>query len=246
MNLPSINDTERTLPNSFDSTCYRFRRHVLYVCLWGIPFFIAVGIGSACMAFFSKSCLYPKTLAAFFILFWSFWTLLGIFGLFQYVRSRLILGEIHVESVGVFKRKLMALNEVTQVVWRTKPAGGSIVLCTSGQKIVIELYNYDKDQRNELINFFREKMNHEIQVGWDIFSKRLFGLSVIQPFGSRLFYIVTAVILLGFGVLFINVWMVVFSKIYLLIIGIFNLIASLVSLCLAIRSKHRKKEMSTT
>jgi hypothetical protein len=240
MNLPSINDTERILPNSSDAKCYRFRRHILYVCLWGIPFFIAMGVGSACMALFSKDSPYPITSAAFFMLFWSFWTVLGIFGLFQYFRSRLFLSETHVEYVGVFKSKLMALDEMARVVWRTQPTGGSIVLRASNRKIVIELYNYDKDQRNELINFFRENTNHEIQNGWDRFSQYFIKQKELSK-GTALFL---SMLLSVFGVLFIYIWMADFGN-QNLIFGIVNLLVALWPLWLIKKSK-KNKEMAVS
>jgi hypothetical protein len=191
------------------------------------------------MALLGKDVLYPKTLATFFALFWSFWTALGVLGIFQYFKSRLFLSETHVESIGVFKRKIIALDAVTRIAWRTRPSGGSIVVRTVDKRIVICFNNYSRSDRKDIVDFFRAKINHELQNGWDGFYKFISRRYEKWQGFSKLFFILNSIIVCVFGALFIYVWKAG-SETRCLAIGIVNLIVALLLLWMAV--KKRKPE----
>jgi hypothetical protein len=246
MNPASLHDSKYSSLNGGDAKCYRCHRYYLYLGICCVVLFVSVGIIYPIVIFWDKDS-FPfqhRTLLAFLCAaFWSGWAVLGVWIILAYFRSRLFISESHVESIGVLNRKYIVLDELTQVVWRSRPIGGSVVLHAPNCKIVIEFENFTKEQRAEMVDFLHNKISHEIQDGWDGFYK--FFSKQFEPRQglSRSFFIFNSVVLFSFGVLFIFIWNAGYGQKYLST-SIINLIVGLSFLCIAIKKK-RKLETNT-
>jgi hypothetical protein len=231
-----MHETDCYNSNNTKVKCYRHRRFWLYLGIFSTIFFLAMDICITTAAYFNidGSLSHPKLVALGFALFWSGFTVLGALLILSYIRSRLLICDIYIEYVGVFNRKIMALHKITQVLWRITPIGDNIVLRTSDLKIKIELDCYDKNQKMELTDFFRNNINHDLQNGWERFSKRF--SEPPEQRQRKSFNVNLWLWLWFFGS--IGCWVAGLR----IIAGIYCLI-SLLSLLLAIISKKRKNKL---
>lgn len=188
---------------------YRPRRYYLYLGIVCTLFFLVMGIGSTCVAYWNVdgSFARPKLSALVFAVFWSVWTLLGIWLILCYTRERLVISTTSIESTGVFKRTLLALDHVTRVKWRLFPQHGSIVLRTPDKKLVIELGNYLDSERKELIELTRRMFDYELQENWQRFCDRFIEPpSPARQSRRRLVRVLLAAMLCAFGAFFLYAW----------------------------------------
>ena len=109
--------------------CYRPRRYFLYVGIVCTVFFLVMGVGSTCVAYWNVdgSFARPKLAALTFAVFWSAFTLFGVWLLLFYTRSRLVISITSAESTGVFRTTTIVFDNITRVKWRCFP--GTAVLC---------------------------------------------------------------------------------------------------------------------
>ncbi|MHB1038596.1 MAG: hypothetical protein ACYC35_29935 [Pirellulales bacterium] len=206
--MADVSKTSGDSPLSDGARRYRPRRYYLYVGLIGTIFFVFMGVGSTCVAYWNVdgSFARPKLAALIFAVFWSMFTLLGIWLLLFYMRSRLIATTRFIERTGLFKTTRLAWDDVTGVKWRRVPQYGSIVLRAQGQKLVIELGEFLDHEREELVEITRRMVDREIHDGWQTFSERFIEQSPEKERRQRRLRVVLAMALCGFGVCFLYLW----------------------------------------
>jgi len=187
---------------------YRPRRYYLYLGIVCTVFFLFMGVGSACVAYWNVdgSFARPKLSALVFGVFWSVWTLLGIWLILCYTRERLVISTTSIEWTGLYKTRLLALDDVTRVKWRLFPQHGSIVLRTPDKRLVIEIGNYLDSERKELILLTRGMFDYELQENWQRFSDRFIQQSPARQNRQRWVLVLLAAMLCAFGVLFLYAW----------------------------------------
>jgi hypothetical protein len=241
MNTPTIHEAKRCSLSGSDTICYHYRRSALYEGLIYTAFFIIIGIASTIIMIVSKDALYPKTMAFVFALFWSFWVLLGIWTILQYFKALLFISDTHIESIGVVKRKTIAFDKVFQVVWRTGPTGGSVVLRTSDQKIVIEFNNYTKDQQKEIVELIHKIIPLQLQNGWSRFYGLISRQHKPRSEFSKTSLVLDSLIVFAFVPVFVYFWRTGQGISYL-IVSIICIIAALLFLGISFKKKKRKLE----
>lgn len=150
---------------------YRPRPYFLYVGLGTLIFFVVMGIGSVVAAWWNVdgSFAHPGSAALIFGLFWSGFALLSLWLLATYFRERLRLGPTAVTSRGVCRVRRLKSGDVDRLVWRRYPAGGSVVLRSSEKRLKIELSNFTRAEREEIVAYFREAIPTARQAGWEKF-----------------------------------------------------------------------------
>lgn len=104
---------------------------------------------------------------------YSCFALLGVWLIVSCYRERLRISGDAVLAIGCFRRRVLQLSSISQVVWRVSPAGGSVVLHGENKRIVVYFVNYDPTSRRELIAFFRQALPEGIQKQWPRFESRL-------------------------------------------------------------------------
>jgi hypothetical protein len=165
----------------------------------------------------------PKLDALICGVIWSSFTLLAVWIIFAYFRERLYLASKTVIQHGIIRSRTIHSEDVVHINWRRWPAGGSIVVQTPSAKIKIELGNYTREEREEIIRFFRERFASELQNNWPRFEARR--LSPPRRLVSRGGILVTASVLMGFAGVFIYCWFAGLGGQYLFI-GVVNAVAA--------------------
>jgi hypothetical protein len=150
-----------------EAKCYRLRRYYLILGVLCAIFFAAIGGFSTAAAYFNLDGSFPRPVLAaiIFAVFWSGFMLLSLWIVAAYFRERLILDSSEIVQHGVFRVRTLEVAEVCRIKWRNRPVGGSIVVRTELEKITIYLNNFTKDERKEIVLFFREIFVDEIQEG---------------------------------------------------------------------------------
>ena len=111
----------------------------------------------------------PRTAAVFVTVIGSAFILLGMYLIAAYFRERLFVFEAAIRQVGCFRTRTLALEEVNRIVWRTRPAAGSVVLRAACQTMTIEFGNYSRLERTELAIFLRQRLAADRHDGWPLF-----------------------------------------------------------------------------
>ena len=210
---------------------FRVRRKYLVVGVIGTLFCVAMGVESTVAAFWNLDGSFPRPKLAAFMLgsFWSCFTLLGVWIIAAYFRERLNLTDTGIVQQGIFRSKNLEFSEILQVQWRTRPVGGSVVLRTHWTKIRIELENFARDEREELIRFLRDRLPLEIQNNWSSFEVVPHCSPTPGKPVSRGAMIAISAIFLSFAVAFVYCWSAGLGTQFLFI-SVVNVVASIWSL----------------
>ena len=150
---------------------YRPRRYYLWLGLGTLIFFLVVGAISVAAAWWNLdgSFPHPNAAALIFGVFWTGFSLLSLWVLAAYFRERLRLGPSAVVSRGVCHLRTTRLADVEKIIWRRYPAGGSIVIRTPAKRLTVELANFTRSERDEIIAYFREAIPPSRQEGWETY-----------------------------------------------------------------------------
>ncbi len=153
--------------------CYRMRPYVRNVGLACTAFFAIVGLASTLAAYFNidGSFARPKLAALVFGLFWSAWTLLGIWLLLGYYRYRLFVNKSTLRQVGIVSDRQAELELIRELKWRQYPKGGSVRLSGLFGVMKIELGNFQTIEREQLTAFLRQAVAETNQIGWEQFQE---------------------------------------------------------------------------
>jgi hypothetical protein len=111
-------------------------------------------------------------LAALFVTFWGLWLCVAIYTLAAYRLGRLQVAGYRVSIRGVFSSRELELTNVTALYWKTT-FGSVIRLDSADERIKIELGNFERPERLQLIEFFRTSVPQEIQHGWQMFCHKI-------------------------------------------------------------------------
>ena len=157
-----------------DRDCYRYDRYFFWLGVACMAVFLLLGAGSFVVAYWNLdgSFIRPERSAVLFGLFWSAWTLLGVWLILSAVRGRLFVTDEGIQQVGCFRQKTVRWRDVSMVRWRLLPAGGCVVLRGAGQKVTIEFGAFARPDRPELIERIHAQIPGSIQENWDAFGCR--------------------------------------------------------------------------
>jgi hypothetical protein len=122
---------------------------------------------------------HPVALLALFLGVPLFMTGLSAWLLTGYSRARLIIRDSLVADCGVFQEKAIDLREVTEARWRVHQDGGSVVLRSGSERLVITFGNYEIEDRTRIIQQLRSVLPLEIQVDWNLYVYK------VEPFEPR-------------------------------------------------------------
>jgi hypothetical protein len=158
-----------------DRTCYarvfrvrKYYRNVGIVCLF---FFAAVGIASVWAILEGvppERRPFAVWFALFLALFWSCWTGLSLWLLLAYCRESLELADGQVVTQGVFRRKQLLLDSVTDARWKHMKSG-AIRLRTMTERLTINFDNFEPTERLWLIYVLRSRLPATVQRNWERF-----------------------------------------------------------------------------
>ena len=221
--MKSNDTTARVTPG--ETMCYRLGREELYLGIVCAILFLAVGIGSAFVAYWNIDGSFerPKLSALIFGIFWLCPTLLGLWIILAYFRERLIVSEDAITQRGCFGTKSIAVPEVIRIDWKRLRHGGTIVARSRLSRITIHLGNFTREERDELIAFFHGTFATTIQEGWPRFLEPAAKPLQLHPAAAA---VLCALLLAVFAGIFIYAW-VAGLGIQWLAIGIINSLASL-------------------
>jgi hypothetical protein len=211
-----------------ETRCFRLRRYYLLVGIVCGVVFVAIGIASTVAALWDidGSFARPKLAALIFGTFWSGFTLLAAWIIAAYFRERLVFGGAAIIQHGIFGSRTLALGDVFQIKWRAWPVGGSVVVRTHSEKVVIHLDNFTKGEREELIRFLRETFAAEIQENWSRFEEVVHRSSAPGKRVSRGGTITIAALLMCFAGVFVYCWFAGLGGQYL-VLGVVNAAAAI-------------------
>lgn len=146
-------------------------RNVGFICT---GLFSAAGLASTLAAYFNIDGSFerPKLSALIFGLFWSAFTLLGIWLLLLYYKYRLFLDNSSLRQIGVLRDNQIDLNLVDELKWRWHPKGGSVRISSILGVLKIDLGNFQPADRDQLIDFLRQTVAESKQLSWQEFTER--------------------------------------------------------------------------
>ena len=154
--------------------CYRMSswyRNVGVVCT---ILFTLIGLGSTLAAYFNvdDSFPQPELAAVGFAVFWSAFVLLSIWLIVCYYKYRLFTNAHALHEVRVMSMQDLDLTLVENLYWRRFPVGGSVRLTSAFGNVKIELGHFPTSDRERLVQFFRNGVEHSKQSGWPEFSRQ--------------------------------------------------------------------------
>ena len=150
---------------------YRPRDSHWWVGVLGTAFFGQALVVSVGLALWNPDGAFPNPalFAAVFGLIWGGFTLLCVYVLADYYRSRLVISPESVVQVGVLRSKGIEFDDVQEAWWRVVPVGGSLKLRDSRTRMTVEFANVSLAERAEVIERLRSHIAVERQVGWEAF-----------------------------------------------------------------------------
>jgi len=178
-----------------DAKVYRLRRHYLILGIVCTTFFAGVGVTSTVAAYLNidGSFPHPRIYEWLFGMFWSIFTLMGVWVIAAYYRERLILALPTMIQRCIFGSKTLNIGDICQIKWRPQPQGGSIQVRTQSQKVTIYLGNFTDDERDEITLYFRRWVADEVQENWPQFEAYLHRLAAARRDLTRREYILMAI-----------------------------------------------------
>lgn len=188
--------------------CYRMRPYLRNVGVLCTIFFAIVGICTTAVAYFNidGSFAQPELAAYFFGLFWSTFTLLGLWLLLSYSRYRLHIHGLSIRQVGVLTESTIDLRLVQELKWRRFPQGGSVAISATSGVMKIDLGNLCTSERDQLITLLRACVDESRQFGWTRFDEQFSDTAVKRQKSLRAQLLLTFVFgahVIAFGVIWI-------------------------------------------
>lgn len=156
-----------------------YRRLLLYQVIGCVVLFGGFGVVSAWFfATTEPSDDFPQTTLRFVgsisHLLFATMTALSLWGLAECLKTRLKIGGERVEFRGVVSSIGFSLADVAEARWREWPAGGSLKLRDVKRRklLTLDFLNYERNDRLELIRWFRSRLPLGAQHGWAWFCFR--------------------------------------------------------------------------
>jgi len=147
--------------------CFRVERLYFWVGVVGIPFGVAMGVGSTLEALrnVDGSSANPMRDAAIFATGSICFVLLGVGLVVYYLRFRLFVSDAENMRVGLLGTKRIELAQVARVQWRL--IARDVVLRTSKERLVIEIDSFNPVDRAQLTVFLRTRIPPNLHHGWE-------------------------------------------------------------------------------
>lgn len=224
-----MSDDNAALRTSEDGTrCYRLRRYYLIVGLIGTVSFFSWGVVSTCAAYWNidGSFALPTVAALIFGTFWSCFTLFGMWLILAYYSFRLYVTDSGVTEVGIIGSRTIEFSNVNRVRWRVIPRGGSVAMHGNEKRITIGFANFTPAERDELIDFCRNKFCPDLQENWSRFVEQLKEPTPERKRRSGVSSSITLLLLAFFAGTFTYFWFLGLGGEYL-VLGIVNALAPL-------------------
>lgn len=138
------------------------------------PLFAVMGIVSTWLALTNADGSFPnpRLFATVLGIFWSMFTLLGLWMLGTCWRTRLVFDRDSIFQQRCFTSSTIDLSGVQQIIWSMYPAGGSIIVKSLRKKIRIELGTFTQADQLEIMKWVRDTFPDSMQAGWDRFHLR--------------------------------------------------------------------------
>jgi hypothetical protein len=186
-----------------EATVYRIRNYYLAVGLTCTACFTAFGVVSTLAALWNSDGSFPHPLgfAVLFGVFWSCFSLLGIWLVLAYFRERLFVSDLGIRQKGCFRTRTLQFAQLITARWRTWPQNGSLVLKSPEQRIVVDFDNFQESERIELIEFFRQRLA-ESSENWIRFEASYLVPRVVPAQARRRHHVAMAGMFLAFGLFF--------------------------------------------
>ena len=164
----------QSVTQSRETRSYPHARTSFWIGVACTAFFILMGALSFADAHWNVdgSYRYPRATAAVLVIFWSVWSLLGVYLIRASVRGRLCLSDDGVHQRGAFRSKAVQWAEVSRARWRLFPANGSVVIRGPGCRLVIEFGDFVRAERREIIDRLRDSVSIQLQENWEVFQER--------------------------------------------------------------------------
>jgi hypothetical protein len=190
------------------TNCYRKRPFFRNVGLAHMVLCLGMGIFSVCLAWFNVDGSFRNPLLAALVggAFWLAFSLIGVWLVLLYYRYRLLLDSDEILQVGVVRRQHVQVWQIEELKWRCIPAGGSVKLRGLFGVVVVELGNFVRSDRQEVIAFFRSAVDPARQTGWERFDEHFNRVGPHKP-RSRWATICSATMFLLIGVAFLALWL---------------------------------------
>lgn len=98
---------------------------------------------------------------------------LAVWSVLAWQRSMLLIEDGCITKRGVLRTKQVDPTNVVDVKWRIWPRSGSLVLRDSTTRMAIGFGNLDREQRLELIRYFRRRLPTSVQQDWEMFCYKI-------------------------------------------------------------------------
>lgn len=122
-------------------------------------------------------------LAAVLVTFWGLWLCAAFYTLAAYRLGRLQVADNRISIRGVFSTREMAIADVAAMYWKTS-FSGVIRLDSADTRVRIGLDNFERLERQQLIDFFRKSIPVENQHGWQMFCHKIALPISVAPAGK--------------------------------------------------------------
>jgi hypothetical protein len=166
-------DSNANTPDASECTaaCYRLGRQYVVLGIVCTAGFLAMDIVSVYVSCWNVdgSFARPKLAALICGVFWSSWTLLGLWLIVAYFRERLFVTTDSITQHGCIRKRTINFPDVVHVVWKRLPQGGSVVVRIQLARIKIYLANSTRVERDQLIVCLRSAFSPDIQEDWSQF-----------------------------------------------------------------------------
>ncbi|QEH32767.1 MraY-like glycosyltransferase [Aquisphaera giovannonii] len=159
---------------------FRLARKNRNVGLGGILGFTAALALTLYVAWTDPKIRDPRLLVVLAGGFYMFMTGLSALLLASYYCQRLMLRGERVQLLGLFQSIEVDLCSVTRARWRP----GELTLWDNSTRLTIDfrVYQWSREERDELIRVVRSALDPEIQTGWDLFAYKMgYGLPRRPP-----------------------------------------------------------------
>lgn len=154
---------------------YRMSPSSFYTGVVCTIFFLIVDIASVIVVLSDIDGEFPRPvpMAIFFGAFWTTWVLIGIYSIVAHFQERLILETDTVTQKSVITKKSIHLHQISGIEWRLLPQSGIIKVHSNETKFRIHTSNFLKQDRTEIIEYFRSSVAEELQTGWEESQERI-------------------------------------------------------------------------
>ena len=151
--------------------CFRPTRGHLYLCIVLTLMSLVFGAGILALAHWDHKNSTPLIDLVVLILaiIWLSGSLVGLLAIFAHYRKRLLLSAESITQRGCFASRTINLQDVIKIAWRGRPKCATILVASPYSIIRIYLGEYSDEDEVQLIQFFHDIFDRNLQDGWSRF-----------------------------------------------------------------------------